>query len=183
MEASLESGVKRLVVPNSTAPASPKAAAPAEGVKLDTTQPRRQRQVLPRPCLPAALQHIFKGLRVWQAARYPANGCDKVLPGFQVVEFYKAWDRFGTLSNFSPHPIEMPETLPNGEQLSQSDLPRRTWQTLEHYYQAQKFAGEHLSSHCLAGANGRGRLTSQVVTGVIFERCRALSCKCMLTGI
>ena len=27
----------------------------------------------------------------------------------QAAEFYKTWDRYGSLSNFSPHPIWMPE--------------------------------------------------------------------------
>ena len=57
----------------------------------------------------------------------------------QVVEFYKAWDRYGALSNFSPHPIEMPEVLALDR--TPDDLPLRRWQTVEHYYQAQKFAG------------------------------------------
>lgn len=48
-----------------------------------------------------------------------------------TAEFYKAWDRYGALTNFSPHPI----SLPNGDGQLQS------WHTVEHYYQAQKFAG------------------------------------------
>ena len=51
----------------------------------------------------------------------------------QAIEFYKAWDRYGALSNFSPHSIEMPA----GAGASGT----RTWKTLEHYYQAQKFTG------------------------------------------
>ncbi|BDA48102.1 Riboflavin biosynthesis protein RibD at N-terminal half [Coccomyxa sp. Obi] len=61
----------------------------------------------------------------------------------KVAEFYKSWDRYGALSNFSAHPISMPSgpvsasgTLPDG--------PIREWPSLEHFYQAQKFAGvEH----------------------------------------
>ena len=49
----------------------------------------------------------------------------------QVAEFYKVWDRYGALSNFSPHAIQLPD----------ADGTSRTWQTVEHYYQAQKFAG------------------------------------------
>ena len=67
----------------------------------------------------------------------------------QAIEFYKAWDRYGALSNFSPHPIEMPENA--ASQSSQDSLaggPRRVWQTLEHYYQAQKFAGAAFGSFC-----------------------------------
>ena len=60
----------------------------------------------------------------------------------QAIEFYKAWDRYGALSNFSPHPIVMPENAAaNGSQNNLAGGPLRTWQTLEHYYQAQKFAG------------------------------------------
>lgn len=42
------------------------------------------------------------------------------------IKFYKAWDEHGALSNFSPFPVSM-----DGE----------VWMTVEHYYQAQKFAG------------------------------------------
>ena len=41
------------------------------------------------------------------------------------IKFYKAWDEHGALSNFSPFPVSM-----DGE----------VWMTVEHYYQAQKFA-------------------------------------------
>lgn len=63
----------------------------------------------------------------------------------QAVEFYKAWDLYGTLSNFSPHPVMMPESTYNSGGQAQNGSgggPMRRWQTLEHYYQAQKFAGE-----------------------------------------
>ena len=43
-----------------------------------------------------------------------------------VVSFFKAWDRHGILSNFSPHPIEV-----DGERYT----------TVEHWYQSQKLAG------------------------------------------
>ena len=59
----------------------------------------------------------------------------------QAIEFYKTWDRFGALSNFSPNPIMMPESSPSSNGSSPADAPVRRWQTLEHYYQAQKFAG------------------------------------------
>ena len=42
-----------------------------------------------------------------------------------TILFYLKRDAFGWLSNFSPHPIEM---------------KGRVWPTVEHYYQAQKFA-------------------------------------------
>jgi ribA/ribD-fused uncharacterized protein len=45
------------------------------------------------------------------------------------ILFYRQNDPYGEFSNFSPHPFRL-----NG----------KTWQTSEHYFQAQKFAGtEH----------------------------------------
>jgi diaminohydroxyphosphoribosylaminopyrimidine deaminase/5-amino-6-(5-phosphoribosylamino)uracil reductase len=72
---------------------------------------------------------------------------DNLAPPLPPLSFYKAWDALGELSNFSGHPIELPEgpvvrsagghhalpTPPPGPLLS--------WPTVEHYYQAQKFAG------------------------------------------
>ncbi len=43
-----------------------------------------------------------------------------------TIYFYKVNEPYGCFSNFSPHPIEI-----QGE----------NWQTVEHYYQAQKFVG------------------------------------------
>ncbi|HEY9613511.1 NADAR family protein [Allocoleopsis sp.] len=43
-----------------------------------------------------------------------------------TIYFYKVSDPYGCFSNFSLHPIEMKGT---------------SWQTVEHYYQAQKFVG------------------------------------------
>jgi len=43
-----------------------------------------------------------------------------------TIYFYKVSDHYGCFSNFSLHPIEV-----NGS----------SWQTVEHYYQAQKFVG------------------------------------------
>ncbi|KAF0932312.1 hypothetical protein E2562_009571 [Oryza meyeriana var. granulata] len=48
-----------------------------------------------------------------------------------IISFYKTWDTFGAFSNFSPHPIHMPNE--NGDYF--------TWPTVEHYYQAHKFIG------------------------------------------
>ena len=80
-----------------------------------------------------------------------------------AVEFYKAWDRWGSLGNFSPHPITLPEEPMTPDRLrgllqapragggssssgssarsSNNTRSRRTWASVEHYYQAQKFAG------------------------------------------
>lgn len=53
--------------------------------------------------------------------------------GPPILSFYKAWDCYGVFSNFSPHPIRM----------SVADSPSTSllWQSVEHYYQAQKFSG------------------------------------------
>ncbi|RYR60940.1 hypothetical protein Ahy_A04g018028 isoform C [Arachis hypogaea] len=48
-----------------------------------------------------------------------------------IIFFYKTWDPYGALSNFSPHPIQMPDE--NGDNV--------TWLSVEHYYQAHKFIG------------------------------------------
>jgi diaminohydroxyphosphoribosylaminopyrimidine deaminase/5-amino-6-(5-phosphoribosylamino)uracil reductase len=96
------------------------------------------------------------------AKRHP--GARLAAPG--VAEFYKAWDRYGCLSNFSPHAISMPvgamtcARLPEHQQhlLQQEQQAgtsssstadqqqhgqgqRQQWSSTEHYYQAQKFTG------------------------------------------
>lgn len=48
-----------------------------------------------------------------------------------IIFFYKTWDLYGAFSNFSPHPIQMPDE--NGDY--------QTWSSVEHYYQAHKFVG------------------------------------------
>ena len=73
-----------------------------------------------------------------------------------MAQFYKAWDRYGALSNFSPHPIAMPGGTMTSERLQQApqeaqqgggssdgSLPPgwRRWPSMEHYYQSQKVAG------------------------------------------
>ena len=61
----------------------------------------------------------------------------------QPVQFYKAWDAYGALSNFSCHPIRLPEG-PLTDASTSQDADRahdwREWRSVEHYYQAQKFA-------------------------------------------
>ena len=42
-----------------------------------------------------------------------------------IISFYKTWDTFGAFSNFSPHPIHMPDE--NGDSFM--------WPSVEHYYQ------------------------------------------------
>jgi len=59
-----------------------------------------------------------------------------------VAEFYKAFDPWGCLTNFSPHPIRVMKSDDDdddGDADSDSDLE---WPCVEHYYQAQKFAGQ-----------------------------------------
>ncbi|MBA0797128.1 hypothetical protein Gohar_007850, partial [Gossypium harknessii] len=48
-----------------------------------------------------------------------------------IIFFYKTWDLYGAFSNFSPHPIQMPD----------EDGNYVTWFSVEHYYQANKFIG------------------------------------------
>nr|XP_021851859.1 riboflavin biosynthesis protein PYRR, chloroplastic isoform X2 [Spinacia oleracea] len=48
-----------------------------------------------------------------------------------ITSFYKTWDPYGSFSNFSPHPIQMPD---EGGHYT-------TWSSVEHYYQAHKFYG------------------------------------------
>ncbi|KAI7736071.1 hypothetical protein M8C21_023688 [Ambrosia artemisiifolia] len=48
-----------------------------------------------------------------------------------IIFFYKTWDPYGSFSNFSPHPIRLPDE--NGDYV--------TWSSVEHYYQAHKFVG------------------------------------------
>ena len=61
----------------------------------------------------------------------------------QAVQFYKAWDEYGALSNFSCHAITMPEgPLTDTNTLREASSPhdQREWRSVEHFYQAQKFA-------------------------------------------
>ncbi|KAL4320186.1 hypothetical protein GQ457_18G010370 [Hibiscus cannabinus] len=48
-----------------------------------------------------------------------------------IIFFYKTWDPYGAFSNFSPHPIQMPD----------EDGNYASWSSVEHYYQANKFIG------------------------------------------
>jgi len=67
---------------------------------------------------------------------------------FQVAEFYKAWDLYGSLSNFSAHPVSLPSgaASTNG---THATGPHRQWPSVEHFYQAQKFAGQSAAQGCL----------------------------------
>jgi diaminohydroxyphosphoribosylaminopyrimidine deaminase/5-amino-6-(5-phosphoribosylamino)uracil reductase len=70
--------------------------------------------------------------------------------GDRVISFYKAWDEWGALSNFSPHPISMPvgpvpvsssssDTVDSSSSNISSEV--RQWTCVEHFYQSQKFTG------------------------------------------
>lgn len=65
------------------------------------------------------------------------------------LHFYRVNEPFGEFSNFSPHPFQLKDRL---------------WPTVEHYFQAQKFAGtEHeeiiraATSPMIAARMGRSR--------------------------
>ncbi|EFJ51560.1 hypothetical protein VOLCADRAFT_57231, partial [Volvox carteri f. nagariensis] len=74
------------------------------------------------------------------AAAVPSRRRGPGSPQSRSVAFYKAWDRWGALSNFSPHPIVMPVELPGGRD---GGAATRRWASVEHYYQAHKFSGGH----------------------------------------
>lgn len=58
--------------------------------------------------------------------------CTRERASETVVEFYKAWDRYGALSNFSYHPVSVPS----------SGGALREWASVEHFYQASKFGAD-----------------------------------------
>ena len=69
--------------------------------------------------------------------------------GDDDIRFYSVSGEFGCFSNFSPHRVH---------------LKGRSWPTTEHYFQAQKFAGEpdeaeigHAKSPLIAARMGRSR--------------------------
>lgn len=52
---------------------------------------------------------------------------------YRTIEFgHRAPEEYSTFSNFTPSPIE---------------LAGRTWPTVEHYFQAQKFAAPEMAAH------------------------------------
>lgn len=59
----------------------------------------------------------------------------------KIIFFYKTWDPYGAFSNFSPHPIQMPD----------GSGSYATWSSVEHYYQAHKFVGvnEPVAKDCV----------------------------------
>lgn len=80
-------------------------------------------------------------------ARKSSSGAAGSKP--RAVEFYKSWDSFGSLSNFTAHAIAMPEE-PMTHLALETFRPAvgaapnpawKLWPSTEHYYQAQKFFG------------------------------------------
>lgn len=64
-----------------------------------------------------------------------SSGRRRLSSPLQRIEFYKSWDEWGALSNFSPHPISMPRCFGH----CQKPCTLCQWPSVEHYYQAQKF--------------------------------------------
>lgn len=64
-------------------------------------------------------------------------GCERG----RAVEFYKAWDPWGALSNFSPHPITLAEGPVPAQGPPRPGAPTRRFSSVEHFYQSQKFSG------------------------------------------
>ncbi len=56
----------------------------------------------------------------------------------QVAQFYKPWDQYGALSNFTPHWIDMPAGSSQQSARGKQARPLEQWPTVEHYYQASK---------------------------------------------
>ena len=59
-----------------------------------------------------------------------------------IIKFFKSWDEWGVLSNFSAYPIVMYSGVgPHGKLPSSLGEDSELWSSTEHYYQAQKFEG------------------------------------------
>lgn len=69
-----------------------------------------------------------------------------------VSTFYKAWDKWGSLGNFSPHPFKLSLSCveeyspspsssmsPSELELAHAAASPQEWRSVEHYYQASKF--------------------------------------------
>lgn len=89
------------------------------------------------PCLQVGWAECIPTFKMQRA------DCLNVSSLMQVVEFYKSWDLYGALSNFSAHPISMP-SRPVSISGALPSAPARQWPSVEHFYQAQKFAGQSL---------------------------------------
>ncbi|KAL4186571.1 hypothetical protein AMTRI_Chr09g34580 [Amborella trichopoda] len=79
-----------------------------------------------------------------------------------IIFFYKTWDPYGALSNFSSHPLHMPDE--NGVYI--------TWQSVEHYYQANKFVGvdDPIARACVGEIKSTGSPEEAARIGRTSER-------------
>jgi diaminohydroxyphosphoribosylaminopyrimidine deaminase/5-amino-6-(5-phosphoribosylamino)uracil reductase len=97
------------------------------------------------------------------AAAAAASTPGSLAPGISSeIRFYKSWDTYGALSNFSPHAIDMPRVWGrlrkdadavadananadggscSVEHVGAACCDTVEWPTVEHFYQAQKFSG------------------------------------------
>ena len=73
-----------------------------------------------------------------------------------TIYFYKVSDPYGCFSNFSPHAIYIAD---------------QTWETVEHYYQSQKFVG---TEHEALIATIRAVKTPEEAAALGRDRCRNL---------
>ena len=90
-----------------------------------------------------------------------------------VIRFYKAWDPWGALGNFSPHAIEMaepPSEVPvsggsGGDASSEGLRKMKLYRSVEHYYQASKFS---------QATEEGSKLAQQVRPAVVADICICL---------
>ncbi len=68
----------------------------------------------------------------------------------QIAGFYKPWDQYGALSNFTPHWIDMPADNADSTQQQGEQPPQQRWPSVEHYYQAHKFTSAAASDPAAA---------------------------------
>ena len=148
---------------------------------------------LPSPGGPLALDAgLDGGHRAARGARWPAGATSSsgggdgapaspplptptpstLTPPPPPIDFYKAWDAHGDLSNFSGHEVSLPRgpvrrsarggtrgalVLPPG--------PPIPWPSVEHYYQAQKFAGVEVAAALMAAIEGAASPEEAARTG------------------
>ena len=126
-------------------------------------------------CLMTALLSLRKP-HAWQACKawcFPTASyrgltmLSAMLIMMQVAEFYKSWDLYGALSNFSAHPISMPSG-PVSISGALPSAPFRQWPSVEHFYQAQKFAGQPILCLCFASGGCSRLLSAEALVG-LFE--------------
>ncbi|WIA34857.1 hypothetical protein OEZ86_013155 [Tetradesmus obliquus] len=115
-------------------------AAAAAAAGMGSTQQQQQQQLLQE-------QHSGALLLQEQQQQQQRNRADSQ----RIISFYKAWDEWGSLSNFSPHPIRMPVgVFGSSSSSSGSSSSWREYASVEHFYQSQKFAGvDHLDAAAL----------------------------------